>query len=77
MNNCIDRIIKLFMPCFNGKYYVLKMKNLFEKFELFQLVSELGHGSMCSTGTSNPIMGGESGLDLIPHRLGRRTKHSL
>ena len=28
------------MPCFNGKYYVLKMKNLFEKFELLQLVSE-------------------------------------
>ena len=41
------------------------------------MVSEPQHGSMCSTGTSNPIIGGESGLDLIPHRLGRRTKHIL
>ena len=44
---------------------------------MLQMVSERGHESMCSTGTSNSIMGGEGGLHLIPHRLGRRTKHFL
>ena len=29
---------------------------------MLQMVSELGHGSMCSTGTSNPIMGDEGGV---------------
>ena len=32
---------------------------------------------MCPIGIANPIMGGEGGLNMIQHMLGKRMKHFL